>query len=479
MRSATRVAVIALGAVCACLLLLSPAVLPDAARSVLVPAVLPLGFFAAGSTAYVLRPGHTIADRLLAVGVLHLAAHVGSTIGALRPPEGVAVPVGWLSALLYGLGFVALLDLLARYPTGRHAWRWIGPAVRGAAVGTLAVVTVALLASEPMPSVLGLDAGANPAHVPALAGLSGVAAVLGLLPVAGAVLLLARYPGAPAADRAQMRWPMVTAGVIAVALLTTGWAEDALGTDAQSALFVTAGAALPVSFLVGLLRHTEEAERLAAMEASRARLAEVADEERRRIERNLHDGAQQQLLALLARVELARGELAAGGPSLERELAAIADDLRTVHRDLRELARGVYPAALADHGLAEAVRSAMARLPDGAHLVVGPAVEGARFTPAVEGAAYLLVLEGLANAMRHAGAGSIDVRLDRHHDRLEITVRDSGPGFDSEARDGGGSGLVGLRDRVAAAGGTLEIESRPGAGTVLRGSLPARVHAAG
>jgi signal transduction histidine kinase len=475
MRSGTRAAVGTIGAAGAGALLLLPAALPDDAATVLVPAVLPLGFFAAGATAQVLRPGHAVADRLLAVGVLHLLALVGAAVGALRPPEDVAVPVAWLSALLYALGFVALLDLLVRYPTGRHAWPWVGVLVRVAAAASLVVVTLGLLAGESLPSVLGLDIGPNPAHLPALAGLAGIVGALGLVPVAGVLLLLARYPGAPPADRAQMRWPMITAAVIALGLLTTGWAEDLLGADVQTALFVTAGTALPASFLIGLLRHTEEAERLAALEASRARLAVAADEERRRIERDLHDGAQQQLLALLARVELAHGELPDGPAG--RELAAVAEGLRTVHRDLRELARGVHPAVLTDHGLAEAVRSAIDRLPGGAALRVDRAVEEARCAPAVEGAAYFLVLEGLANAARHAGASPVEVALDRVGDRLEVTVRDAGPGFDPGAVRG--SGLQGLRDRLAAVGGTLDVDSRPGAGTILRGLLPADGRAAG
>jgi signal transduction histidine kinase len=478
MPSGARTAGIALGAACAAALLLSPAVLADAAGSVLVPAVLPLGFFAAGGTAQVLRPGHPVGDRLLAVGVLHLAALVGAVVGALQPPAGVAVPVAWLSALLYAFGFVALLDLLARYPTGRYAWPWVGPVVVGAAVVSVAVVAVALLASPDMPSVLGLAAGDNPTHVPGLTALEGVVGALGAMPLAGVALLLARYRRAPAPDRAQMRWPMVTAAVIALALVTTGWAEEVLGADAQSALFVTAGAALPAAFLVGLLRHAEEAERLAELTASRARLAAVADEERRRIERNLHDGAQQQLLALLARVELARGDLAAGNRSVDSELAAIADDLRTVHRDLRELARGVHPAVLTDQGLAEAVRSAMQRLPGPASLHVAPAIEGTRFPPAVEGAAYFLVLEGLTNALRHADGAGVAVELDRSGDSLAVTVRDSGPGFHEDG-DGSGSGLVGLRDRLAAVGGTLLVDSRPDAGTTLRGLLPVGAHAGG
>jgi hypothetical protein len=128
-----------------------------------------------------------------------------------------------------------------------------------------------VLARPTLPSVLGLEAGNNPANVPGLAGLSGVVAVLGLLPVAGVLLLLARYPGAPAADRVRMRWPMLTTAVIALALLTTGWAEHDLGADARTALFVLAGAALPASFLVGLLRQAEESERPAAQETQDGR----------------------------------------------------------------------------------------------------------------------------------------------------------------------------------------------------------------
>jgi signal transduction histidine kinase len=196
--------------------------------------------------------------------------------------------------------------------------------------------------------------------------------VVVLAPVIGAGLLLGRYPPASALDRAQMRWPILTAGVVALGLVTSGLAESALGPEVQTALFLTAAAALPASFLIGLLRHTEQADRVAAVEASRARLAEVADAERRRIERDLHDGAQQQLLALLARVELARTKVGDGDEAVDRELRGIGEGIRQVHRDLRELARGIHPAILTDRGLAEAVRSALARLPISAELVVSP-----------------------------------------------------------------------------------------------------------
>jgi signal transduction histidine kinase len=461
----------AIGAACAFAVLLSPAIRESAGEDVILPSVLPLGFLAAGGTAQVLRPAHPVGDRLLAVGVLHLVAIVAALLATLVDAT-VAGPIALASAVLYALGFVALLDLLARYPTGAHAWPAVGPAVRITAVGAVVTATLAVLADPRTPSVLGLDADANPLHVPALAGLTPVVAVVMFLPVAGFLLLVARYPGAPPADRAQMRWPMVTAAVIVAGLLTTGIAESTLGPDTQTAVFITAGAALPVSFLVGLLRHTGEAERLAAVEASRARLAAVADAERRRIERNLHDGAQQQLLALLVQVELTRAELGGWHEDIDRGLRGIGDGLRSVHHDLRELAQGLYPSVLSDHGLAEAVRSALGRLPVPAGLSIAPAVNGKRYPEPVEGAAYFLVLEGLANAMKHGGLTAPEVALSEERGQLQVTVRDAGRGFDPAAAPGG-SGLVGLSDRLAAAGGRLDIDSRPGAGTVLRGLLPA------
>jgi signal transduction histidine kinase len=470
MRTGPRAAV-ALGTVCAAALLLSPAVAP--AADAVLPGVLPLSFFAAGAVAQVLRPAHPAGDRLLAVGVLHLVAMAGAVAATLSNAAWFALPVTWLSVTCYALGFVALLDLLARYPTGGYAWAWVGRAVRACAVLAVVLVVPAVMGSAEIPSVLELDTAHNPIHVPALAPLAPAITGLALLPVAGLALLLARYRGAPALDRSQMRWPIVTAAVLAVGLLTTGLAEEVLGPQVQAALFLAAAAALPMSFLIGLLRHSEQAERLAEVEASRARLADVADAERRRIERDLHDGAQQSILALLARVELVRARLG-DSAELDDELRGIGADLRTVHRELRELARGVHPAVLSDHGLAEAVRSAMTRLPGTAELVVAPELSGVRFPATVEAAAYFTVLEGLANALKHAGSTSAVVTLAAEGDVLEVSVSDSGTGFGPE--DGRGAGLTGLADRLAAVGGRLVVESVPGTGTTLRGLLPARGH---
>jgi signal transduction histidine kinase len=462
------------GAACGFVALLSPALLPDEGDAVLAAASLPFGFYAAGAIARALRPGHPIPDRLLAVGTLHLVGIAGAVAVALTTGGGwLPAAVGWASAVLFVLGFVAVLDLLARYPTGGYAWPWAAPLVRAAWVVAAVAATLAVLGSPRVVSVLDLPTGPNPAHVPALTSAAGAFTVGLLAPVIGLGLLLARYVRAPELDRAQMRWPILTSAVLVLGLVTTGFAERVLGPEVQAALFVGTAALLPASFLVGLLRRAEQEERLAAVEESRARLAEGAVAEKRRIERDLHDGAQQQLLALLARVELARARLAPeAGAAVDRELQEISAAVGDVHRDLRELARGIHPAVLTDCGLGEAVRSALARLPLQTELTVAPDVERRRFTPTVETAAYFLVLEGLSNVLKHAGSTAARVEIAADGEVLTVAVHDPGRGFAVPTAEGSGSGLLGLRDRLSAVGGSLEVCSRPGAGTTLRGVLP-------
>jgi signal transduction histidine kinase len=215
--------------------------------------------------------------------------------------------------------------------------------------------------------------------------------------------------------------------------------------------------------LAGVQREGEPSgpERVVALIASRERILAVNDAARRRLERRLHDGAQQRVIALALELRLAEAELPA--PRIARAIER-ADQLL---EELRELARTIYPAILTEGGLRPALR-ALARQST-VPVRLGIEVDE-RFAEAVELAAYHVVAEGLANAAEHAGATTVTIRAERSGDRLGFTVADNGRGGADPSR---GCGLVSLSDRVDALGGTLAIVSRAGGGTTLSAELPA------
>jgi signal transduction histidine kinase len=204
---------------------------------------------------------------------------------------------------------------------------------------------------------------------------------------------------------------------------------------------------------------------------SRARLVNAADQERRRIERNIHDGAQQQLVALMAKLGRARDQTNRRPNSAGAILDELQDDTARLLDDLRELAQGIHPAVLSDAGLLEAINAQADRLPITVTVTSEPGFHFARFPDHIEGAAYFIVCEGLANAVKHSGANSVRIRLGWRDQALSIDVADDGHGFDGGLSTG--TGLRGLRDRAAALGGTFQVDSRAGLGTRLLASLPA------
>ncbi len=204
------------------------------------------------------------------------------------------------------------------------------------------------------------------------------------------------------------------------------------------------------------------------LRASRRRLVSAQDTERQRIERNLHDGAQQQLVALM--IQLGVLDDAADDPAEVRQLTGeLRDGLHAALDDLRALARGIYPPLLADQGLEAAVRAQAARAP----LPVLVEADGIdRYRRDAEATAYFCILEALQNVAKYARASSATVALSCPDGHLEFTVTDDGDGFDT-AKPTPGTGLQGMADRLAAAGGTFCIRSAPGLGTTISGRMPA------
>ncbi len=207
---------------------------------------------------------------------------------------------------------------------------------------------------------------------------------------------------------------------------------------------------------------------------SRARLVRAQEGERRRIERNIHDGVQQDLVALIGLAGIHRRSIERGGPLdpqvLVDDLGSLQAGMQQLLADLRELAAGVHPGVLSDHGLPAAVEALVTRHPVPARLTVERDLHGRRLPDEVEGAAYFIVAEALANSLKHSRAHHIEVALSRSNGSLVTTVRDDGVGFAAPSRVTGG--LTSLGERANAMGGQLTVTSVPGEGTTVLARLP-------
>jgi signal transduction histidine kinase len=209
---------------------------------------------------------------------------------------------------------------------------------------------------------------------------------------------------------------------------------------------------------------------LEELKASQRRIVSAQDHERRRLERDIHDGAQQQLVALAVKARLARSLVDRDGAKAREMLDQIGVETRDALENLRDLARGIYPPLLADKGLVAALE-AQARK---AMLPVTIAPDGVgRYAQEVEAAVYFSILEALQNVAKYANAPNVSIALEHDDGRLTFEVRDDGRGFDAEAR-AYGTGLQGIADRLTALDGSLEIRSAVGRGTTVIGSVPVR-----
>jgi signal transduction histidine kinase len=257
--------------------------------------------------------------------------------------------------------------------------------------------------------------------------------------------------------RSAVGTPIIVQGLLWGVMVTASADEHPLaaGTEARLASFTELVAAA-----------VSNAETLAALTASRARVVATADETRRQIERDLHDGAQQRLVSLALALRTAQAAIPPGDGDLGADLDRVADGLVNVLDDLREMARGIHPAILAEGGLAPALKALARRSTVPVQLDVQTT---ARLPERVEVAAYYLVSEALTNAAKHANASVIHVSTQTAGPVFHLRVRDDGAGGADPAR---GSGLVGLKDRVEALGGTITVHSPAGAGTTLHAELP-------
>ena len=317
--------------------------------------------------------------------------------------------------------------------------------------------------------------------------LSGIQSVLGLVATAALIWhFVRRARNADPSERlrdAPVWWVgAATMALFGALLISSLGPEEGSLDDLVYYCALAVLATVPLAFWFGVLRsRLSEAElvaeenarldaelqtRLAELHESRARIVEAGFAERRRVERDLHDGAQQRLLALALDLRLARSTLDRDPGAAAELLDAAAGGLTEATEELRELARGIHPPVLADRGLAAALNALASRSP----VPVTVDTEQADGAPAaVEAAAYFVVSEALTNVARHANAASAVVKVRRSDGRLEVEVSDDGDGGADAAT---GSGLRGLSDRVAALDGSLEVDSAMGAGTVLRATIP-------
>jgi signal transduction histidine kinase len=440
------------------------------------------GFIGAGLFLWSRRPDNRVGPLMVLIGFLWFLAQISAS----------EIPLLFTLGNLFGSVYVAAtIHLVLAYPRGELTDR-----------GDRLAVTVAYAITTVGQALWGLfldpaDDGCencpdNVMMISANADVAGavnaVISVVGLAVLVYVVVTLIRRWRAAGSGRGELLGPVYLLIGLLMAMLCLTLAADLIGTsDTVQTAFFLAGvlcfAVMPYAFLGGLARSRlidadvleAENERLDAelrarveeLRASRQRIVEAGVAERRRLERDLHDGAQQRLVSLALALRMARAKLP-GAPTAAAELLdGASEELELALAELRELARGIHPAVLSDRGLGAALEALAGRAPLPVELSHGDAVEG--MPDAVESAAYFVVAEALTNVAKYAEASSARVSVVRANGSVEVAVADDGVGgADPEL----GSGLRGLADRLSALDGELTVESAPGTGTTVRARIP-------
>lgn len=457
-------------------------------RGLAAALILTAGWSFAGTGLYAWdrRPGNNIGPLMTAIGFTWFFQ------GLTSSGNSVVFSIGIVGS---SLPYAILIHLLVTFPAGRFESRFQRIVV-GAAYLTTTVMQLAwALFIDPTKQS---DCDGCPENPILIAGHEGVAnvinsfqLVLGCFAIASTVaIIFLRWRRSTPAQRRALS-PVVLTGAIAFTILLAQLILSQIGIPqaVQDGTYIAAivfFAALPFAFLLGLLRsrigraeevttalsaeneqlNTELRAKVEELRASRARIVEAGYAERRRVERDLHDGAQQRLMALTMNLRLARDKLE-GDPAATAELLDEAmEELAAATAELRELARGIHPVVLSDRGLAAALSGLAERSPVPVEVVETPSE---RLPAPVESATYFVVAEALTNVARYAEANGASVRVGRQNGVVEIEVRDDGiGGADLDA----GTGLRGLEDRVAALEGSFAVRSSPGEGTTVEARIP-------
>ncbi|WP_346619742.1 histidine kinase [Blastococcus montanus] len=430
---------------------------------------------ASGLAAVCLTPRNAAARSLLAAGLL-LAASTGaeSVAREVATPVGFALwrTAGWITFL----GAVAAIVLtLTRLPDGVADSVWHVRLGRTLAVLAVAAPVLELVGAATLAVDADSPARENPVALAGLEPLGTAGTVVRATEPAwvllGIVLLLLRWRNGSAQRRRELSWALGSIGLLAVLLALIVVVEVAGAPVPPEPVFVPlfllALALFPVALLIGITRRVRSLE--ARLVESRERLVTAEDAARRALERDLHDGVQQQLVAALSLTALAARHLERSPEVAGATVSEVGERVRGAMTELRELVRGIRPPVLQDAGLVPAIESRLSSLPAAVELHTDPDA-AARRPAAVEAAAYFVVTEAVTNALKHAPGSRVAVRITGVGGRLETVVADDGPGPGPGTSAGGG--LRGLQDRVESLRGSFSVTGAPGTGTVVRATFP-------